>query len=449
MHSIAAPRLLVLTQTHNIWGGIESRMADLFPAMTAAGWDVQYALASGRRYNIPGVFKKRHHYIRDHHILDGQVGTPDRRQRSIVGILNRLDPDVVMPIAIGDAIPAIRRFKDRGGNARLVIPVHSSHAGTLADIVSNTDIIDAVGVVSGLVYQWAKEVLSPPLEVHWIKNGVLRAYRPRVQNASNVLRVGFVGRLEPDLKRVFDLVTVLDALRAANERISLTVAGEGPSDEALLQEFTQFARFHELRALGFLPRERLYQEIYPELDCILLTSKREGSPLVLIEAMQHGVVPVSSRFHGHASEGLLSPGRNSLTFPVGDGAAAAAALIRLAHDKALLVRLGEEAKRTAASYTRDGMMNGWIEACSRALEKGTRMPAVHPPNSDRNYGRLDRLGMPGVLADTIRRLIGTKFNHGSGFDEWPGSLNTDTKLEAQICKKLSDIEKLNTDTLYH
>ena len=101
-----------------------------------------------------------------------------------------------MPIAIGDAIPAIRRFKDRGGNARLVIPVHSSHAGTLADIVSNTDIIDAVGVVSGLVYEWAKEVLSPPLEVHWIKNGVPRAYRPRVQNASNVLRVGFVGRLE-------------------------------------------------------------------------------------------------------------------------------------------------------------------------------------------------------------------------------------------------------------
>ena len=122
--------------------------------------------------------------------------------------------------------------------------------------------------------------------------------------------------------------------------------------------------------LGFLERERLYQEIYPELDCILLTSKREGSPLVLIEAMQHGVVPVSSRFHGHASEGLLSPGRNSLTFPVEQwrGGTTAAFEAGFARDRAMLARLGQEAKRTAASYTRDSMMNGWIEslfACTR------------------------------------------------------------------------------------
>src|SRR5262249_12711093 len=150
-----------------------------------------------------------------------------------------------------------------------------------------------------------------------------------------------------------DLIGILDSLHSAHERVSLTVIGEGPSSQALIQGLARFADFHEMRAFGFVDRDRLYQELYPELDCILLTSEQEGSPFVLIEAMQHGVVPVSSKFLGHATEGLLSPGLNSLTFPIGDAAAAATSLKRLAHNGVLLAQLAGQAKRSAAMYTRD------------------------------------------------------------------------------------------------
>ena len=425
-------------------------MADLFPAMAIAGWDVHYALAWGAQYNEPESFKRQHDYIKHYHILDGRVGTPDRRQRAIVSTLRRVEPDVVMPIAIGDAIPAIRQHKGRGGSARLVIPVHSLHLGALADILINKDIVDAIGVVSGLVYGWAQQVLSKlPIDVHRVRNGVLRPSRSKVPNLSGLLRVGFVGRLESGIKRVLDLVCILDSLHDAHARISLTVVGDGPSGQLLFQGLARFEDFHEIRALGFVDRDRLYQEIYPELDCILLTSEQEGCPLALIEAMQHGVVPIVSRFFGHATEGLLSPGVNSLTFPVGDGAAAAASLKRLANNRVLLAQLAEQGTRSAAMYTRDNMINGWRELCSRVLENKPRIPVRCPLEANRNYGRLDRLGMPAVVTDAIRRVIGKRFDHGSGFDEWPGSLNRDGSLEDQINKKLNEIEELRSAVLYN
>jgi len=449
MHEARRPRLLVLTQTHNVWGGIESWMSDVLPAMAGAGWDVQYALAWGAKYNVPDAFRRRHDYIRHLHILDGRVGTPDRRQRAVINILKRVDPDVVMPLAIGDALPAVRQFRQKGGGGRLAVPLHSLHYGTLADILNNTDIIDAIGVVGGLLYRWAEEALSGiGTKIYWIRNGVRQPLKSMVTRSSGMLRVGFVGRLESEVKRVLDLISILDSLRAAHEPISLAVIGEGPCSRVLNQALTRFADFHEIRVLGLTDRDRLYREIYPELDCILLTSAQEGSPLVLIEAMQHGVVPVSSRFLGHAAEGLLLPGLNSLTFPVGDGATAAACLKRLANDRVLLTQLAQKAKSSAMVYTMDSMKTAWTQMCSSMLWIKPRAPLGNSPGSQRIYGRLDRLRLPTAVTDSIRRVVGKRFDHGSGFDEWPGSLNTDGGLERRIGKRLNEIEELSAAALY-
>ena len=110
-----APRLLIVTQTHNLWGGIESWMAEIFSGMASAGWDLQYALALGAKYNHPEKFMRVHNYIRHHHVLDGRIGTPPSRQRAIIRILEYLKPDVMMPVAIGDALPALRDFRRLGG----------------------------------------------------------------------------------------------------------------------------------------------------------------------------------------------------------------------------------------------------------------------------------------------------------------------------------------------
>ena len=289
-----------------------------------------------------------------------------------------------------------------------------------------------------------KQHLSVP--IHLVRNGVPEPVGSRVPKSSETLRVGFVGRLDLGPKRVLDLICILDSSHARGERISLTVVGGGPAEGILLRELGRFTGVHEIEIVGFADRDHLYKEIYPRLDCILLTSEQEGSPLVLIEAMQHGVVPVSSRF-GHAAEGLLSPGLNSLTFSVGDAAAAAASLKQLSHDRALLIRLAEQAKGSAANYTKDRMMNGWKEVFFGLLERQPRIALQRPLRSRRVYGRLERFGMPTQVANH-RRLMGKAFNHGSGFDEWPGSLNMDGGLEERIRGKLREIEEVRCAALY-
>ena len=52
--------------------------------------------------------------------------------------------------------------------------------------------------------------------------------------------------------------------------------------------------------------------------------------------------------------------QNDTSPPLRDLVAAAAALKKLGHDRTLLAELAAQAKQSAAMYTRDNMINGWI-----------------------------------------------------------------------------------------
>ncbi len=435
-------RLLVLTQTHNLWGGIETWMADLFPALEKAGWDVHFGLAWGARFNSPERFVQRHEYVRQWRPLDGRVGTPTSRSRALISELQRLNPDVVMPIALGDALPALRSFRHGGGAARMLIPVHSTHAGTLADIMNNAGVIDGVGLVSGLLFRWATAALGRPLpKLFWVRNGVPPPTRSRRRSRNGLLRMGFVGRLDAEIKRSHDLIGILLSLQSAGVPVSLRVAGDGPMASELEARFRAVADSVRYEMLGFLPRERLYREVYPELDGLLLTSATEGSPLAVIEAMRHGVVPVVSRFHGHAAERLLSPGENCLTFRVGDHAEAAACIQRLAESPELWQRLSSAAVASTQRYDTDDMIKGWDHALRSVLSAPAREPVAFARGAPKTHGRLERWGISPELSDDIRRLCRSHFRHNAGFDEWPGSLNTDKTLESAVRTELVAIEE--------
>jgi hypothetical protein len=168
----------------------------------------------------------------------------------------------------------------------------------------------------------------------------------------------------------------------------------------------------------------------------------------LIEAMRHGIVPVSSRFVGHASEGLLAPEQNCLTFPIGDTSAAAESLKRLARDRSLLERLAIAAKASSAKYNRDEMVRGWMAACLSTLKTEPRTPSKKRSVPDSTYGRLERLGLPPVVIDLLRNARGKWFKHASGTEEWPDSLGADAELKNRIADRLTSIENARNVALY-
>jgi glycosyltransferase involved in cell wall biosynthesis len=436
------PRALVLSQTHNHWGGIEVWMAEVLPFLEECGWTIEYGLALGRCHNKPEQFLEHHRYMQRTHVMDGRAETPEARQAAIRKLLREIEPDVLVPVAIGDALPALRGQRARGCRTKVVLPVHSLHSGTLADIAAHKDQIDMTAVVSGLLYRWVCEQLGGDSgRIRWIRNGVPSAATKRIPAESRALRVGYVGRLDPHIKRVRDVVRILEATNANGTALSMTIVGDGPAAQEMKADLGALEGPTKIDFLGYKPRPMLYESIYPDLDCLLLTSSSEGSPLSVIEAMQNGVVPVVSDFFGHAAEGLLQPGFNCLTFPVGESNKAARNLERLWKDPGLLATLSVNARASVeAKYDTLTMQRGWAKAFDDVMALPALPAPTHACLPPASYGRLDRWGFPASMSNWIRRYVRAGHTLSSGFDEWPGSTSTDGRALTRIENELRSIE---------
>jgi hypothetical protein len=82
---------------------------------------------------VDETLTQKHRYIRNYHLLDGRVGTASSRQGAMRRRLLGLKPEVVMPLAIGDAAPAVRVTRRAGSNVASFGRRSLEHFGTLAD----------------------------------------------------------------------------------------------------------------------------------------------------------------------------------------------------------------------------------------------------------------------------------------------------------------------------
>jgi glycosyltransferase involved in cell wall biosynthesis len=116
--------------------------------------------------------------------------------------------------------------------------------------------------------------------------------------------------------------------------------------------------------------------LYADLDVVVLTSKNEGSPVALIEAMAAGRPVVSTRAGG--VEDVVADGETGLLAPVGDAAAVARAILALLDDPERAARLGAAARASAAARFGSRRLVGDIDALYRRLlaERGIRVSAA-------------------------------------------------------------------------
>jgi glycosyltransferase involved in cell wall biosynthesis len=413
-------RLMFLTQTHTVWGGMEWWVHHLAQRMLDRSWEVYAGLAQGARFSDPHAYAAAHPHLRPV-IMDARVGTESARVRAVVRALRQVRPDVVIPVGIGAAFEAIRAVE-----SVFIVPVLSLHEGWLSNVIESQDVIDLTVPNSRLL-----EKVLAGLDVQrlrYIRQGTPRATvarSPRTQR----LRAGIVSRLEEGSKRVLDLVGVAERI---GPEIELLVVGDGPDRDALEAQLRGRAQFH-----GYMPTERLYREVYPNLDVLLFFSPAEGSPNGIYEAMQNGVVPVSSRFAGWDFEKILRDGENALLFDVGDVDRAAQQLHVLAENREVLDRMSIAARRCIMSYTDEDMYDAWIDA----IESTTRHTRRGGPRRMQPAGRLERVGVPAAAADAIRRLLGVRFPHGSGWEEWPGSQQANQATTERVTRELAAIER--------
>jgi glycosyltransferase involved in cell wall biosynthesis len=92
-----------------------------------------------------------------------------------------------------------------------------------------------------------------------------------------------VGRLHPVKNHDF-LLEACAALQEQGVNFLCLLVGEGPDKPRLQARIRALGLGREVKLLGYLPHREV-ESLYPLVDLVVLTSKSEGIPLVLMEAM--------------------------------------------------------------------------------------------------------------------------------------------------------------------
>ena len=167
--------------------------------------------------------------------------------------------------------------------------------------------------------------------------------------------VGMGEGLEPKLLKGPDtFVEVVRRLRAALPELSVLLTG--PARGFVRRELERDGIRH--RHVLLRSREELARA-YRAADACLVTSRQEGGPKAVLEAMASGVPLVTTRV-GQAAE-LVRDGENGLLADVDDVDALVAAVQRVHDDAVLRERLRTGGRRTAEAHAEERLDPLWAE----------------------------------------------------------------------------------------
>jgi glycosyltransferase involved in cell wall biosynthesis len=427
------PRVLFLSEAAHWWGGVATWLHALTLGLSERGWDVHVGLAHGRRFHRPDVYRKAHPHMQVVELAPRHL-LPAARQEAVKAVLKRLQPQIVTPVNLFDALAATVQLKAAGMPVRLVTVHHGFQPLSIDNQKHCASWIDMAVSVNRLVARLLQTYVGVPSDrIRHLPSGCPTPEpQPTERTRQGGLRIGYVGRLEQSEKRILDAIQLVAELERLNTPYRLEFIGSGPCEDELRRALIGPVAAGRVVFRGYLDRAELLSTVYPNLDCIMLFSPAEGSPTVLWEAMTQGVVPVIGRYLGCLAEGIVRHDQTGLLFEVGDMRAAAVALQRLAHDAALLGRLstGLEPRSPARTRSRTArrLERGIRSGPRNAAGFGEKIPAVVRPR----LPRLERLGIPVAIAAGLRSLLRRTPVAGCSGDEWPWAMPCDPDALHQI-----------------
>jgi glycosyltransferase involved in cell wall biosynthesis len=165
-----------------------------------------------------------------------------------------------------------------------------------------------------------------------IRNAVDVAAAPRSRHERATPRLIAVGRLKAP-KDFLTLIRACAALTAGS--YEALIVGDGPDRAAIEAEIERLGLEDSVRLAG----ERAdVPELLADSDVFVLSSRSEGLPVSVLEAMAAGLPVVASRVGG--LDELVVDGETGILVPSGDHEALAAALAPMVEDRELRRRFG-------------------------------------------------------------------------------------------------------------
>lgn len=177
-----------------------------------------------------------------------------------------------------------------------------------------------------------------------------------------------------DRKRVDQAVLAVIAAAGKSAGVTLDVFGDGERRNAIERLVRERSGDGIVRLNGYRADARHYLR---DASFLLLTSKFEGFPLVLLESMAAGCLPIAYDIPYGPSD-IIRHGENGFLVGAGDhGAVAEAILHLLSLPEEQVAVLRTNARRTAVQYSDEAVVSMWARVLHNA-SMHKRVPPLLP-----------------------------------------------------------------------
>ncbi len=223
---------------------------------------------------------------------------------------------------------------------------------------------DRLVVVSQALARTAMDRQSPGDRIRVVHNAALAAgprdHSEPLSTSDRTPAIAVVGRLSRE-KGIDIAIDVHAAVLRTHPSARLLIVGEGPERSRLEADIARLGIGHAVEWLGHVDDTA---PVYRRSAVLLLPSRSEGLPNVVLEAMAHGI-PVVAAAVGGVPE-IVRDGANGFLVTSGDAAAMAARIVALLRDPSARREVGRRGQGDVAARF---SMEARVAALTRLYEE--------------------------------------------------------------------------------
>ena len=277
---------------------------EIFRALRASGTDITVAFCEDAScsYQTDALddFKATGH------LLDLSATNDTQRFKLVDNLLGAGGIDLVLQVGAADLYHQLPYWKERRPELRIADILYNEFGHTLNHFLYER-CIDAVIVESDFMRDFVQRSSGKPdSRVQVVRSGVdLQEFTPDDQRvAPPALKVGYVGRMSEE-KNPIGFIELAEKLGRMNPRLDFAMFGAGGDAVAVKARAARSELASRLTFHGFIEHSR---DALRQLDVLILPSKVDGRPVIVMEANACGI-PVIAAPVGGIPE-LVSEGIN-------------------------------------------------------------------------------------------------------------------------------------------